>query len=242
MNDIQYYKVSDILSNNTTPYKTEKLPPRLNGFQAVGYFNDTTIIGAPYGDNMQLFKYSCNQKKLSRFKEYPIKFPLLNNNNNRRLFGCYVAVNPDNTKIALSYSNLGRIDIWAIGQTKNLSLSFKDFPSLSSNTGVEKNSKEWKPNLEHLMIFSWDIEASEKYIYVKIYNKHYLEISDTKTFKRDFIPDLYIFDWSGNPIMKLQMDKFFTHYVPDRYDRYLYAIDNNIENVIYRYDLQGIFN
>jgi hypothetical protein len=241
MNDIQYYKIDDILNNNFIPYKIEKLPPKLNGFQSIGYINDTIIIGAPYGENMQLFKYSCNRKILSIFKEYPIKFPLMNNDNKRRVFGCYMAIDPDNSRIALSYSNIGCIDICDIRDNRKLTLSFKEFPSLTANLGIDKNSKEWKPNLEQLLIFSWDIEASERYIYVKIYNKHYSEISDSKTFKRDFVPELFIFDWSGKPVLRLRLDNFFTHYVPDRYDKYLYAIDDNFEGRIYRYDLRGIF-
>jgi hypothetical protein len=47
-NNIQYYRINDILQNNITPYKTEELPSGMDGCQSIGYFYDTIIIATPW--------------------------------------------------------------------------------------------------------------------------------------------------------------------------------------------------
>jgi len=241
MSNIQYYKIKDILENNLVPYLIEKLPPKLDGFQAITYLSDTMIIGAPYRENMHLFKYRSKGKKLEMFYAYPMQYPLMDSENMRGVFTCYISGRPDNQFFALTYSNLGMIEIYNIVTKEKHEIVYKGFPDLQHNLGLNKDSKRWiiKPEEK---VFSWDIEVTQNYIYVKVFNTEYRNISDSKQLLRSLIAEIHVFDWNGKPILKLKPDKFYKYFDVDANDSFLYTLDDNVPNSIRRYDLSSLLN
>ncbi len=51
---------------------------------------------------------------------------------------------------------------------------------------------------------------------------------------------LHIFDWSGNPVIKLILEDWMTVFTPTTDDRYIYFVHPNYSNKLYRYPLKGI--
>lgn len=235
--NIQYYRINDIIKKNITPYKIEKIPTKLGGFRTIGYFSDTIIIGAPEYLDILLLKYYSNNKQIQTFKNYPNKYSVDDLNTLRNIYSGFITVKPDNLKFALAYGSKGVIEIYNINDSVPTTISYKDFPSLEKNLGLKKDSKYPMPHSNNQMIFCWGIKSTNRYIYARIYNDIYSNISDGKGLKRTYIPELTVFDWSGNLVTILKPDYFFTEFNIDNNDNYLYTIDNNIENIIRRYDI-----
>jgi hypothetical protein len=147
-----------------------------------------------------------------------------------------MAVKPDNSKIVLGYIFKGTIEIYNLLEGKSLTLTYKDFPSLKENTGLNSTSKFWKHNPEEI-ICCRNIAATNKYIYVDVYNDHYSKIFNDEGPKRTFKSEIHVFDWSGNPIAKFRFAKYYRYFNIDKMDKYLYTIDDSVENVIKRFDL-----
>jgi WD40 repeat protein len=239
LTNIQYYRINDIIKRDIIPYKVAGLPSELSRFRAITYLGDSVIFGAPYGGNIHICKYNTVTMKLESFRDYPEVFPFDDPEIIREPFGYTMAAKPDNTKIVLGYYFKGTIEIYDLQNGKSLTLSYKGFPSLKENTGLNSTSKFMKHNPEEL-IFCRNIAATNKYIYVDVLNDHYSKIFNENGPKRSFISEIHVFDWSGNPIAKFRFVNFYRFFDIDKMDKYLYAIDDSIENVIKRYDLSEI--
>lgn len=240
MNNVQYYKVNDLLNNNSTPYKIAKLPPKLNGFRAITYLGDSLIFGAPYGTNdMDLFKYNTNDKLLEMFIEYPDDYPYMDNDAKRRLYGCYMAVKPDNTEFARTYANMGKIELYYANDNDPFVISYKNFPPLRENLKLSKSSKVQNSNGEE-KIFSWGIRANNRYIYVQVFDEVYTKVAGSGGPLQSFVPQIHVFDWKGNPIAKLQLDSNFIVFDIDSEGKYLYTSSVFEDNIIRRYYLSAL--
>jgi len=236
LTNIQYYRINDIINRDINPFKIAYLPSELSRFRAITYLSDSVIFCAPYGGNMHICKYNTFTKKLETFGDYPEVFPFTDPELMREPFAYTIAVKPDNTKIVLAYVYRGIIEIYNLFDGKSSTLTYKDFPSFKENTGLNSTSKFWKHNTEKLL-YSRNIAATNKYIYVDVLNDHYSKIFNENGPKRTFISEIHLFDWAGNPIAKFRFAKYYRYFDIDKMDKYLYTIDDSVNNVIKRYDL-----
>ena len=92
------------------------------------------------------------------------------------------------------------------------------------------------------LIFCWRVQATNKYIYARIYNDKYKNIVDGDGPLRSFIPETHIFDWSGNPVAAIKLNNFYDNFAVDLNDEYIYTVDSYTPNIIKRYDLNDVFN
>lgn len=241
MNNIQYYKIDDLLNRNTVPYKIVKLPPKLNGFRAIANIGDSLIYGAPYGeDNIDIFKYNVKSKQLIILVKYPDDFPLINGEIKRSVYGCYMTAKPDKTKFARTYSNIGRIEIFDVTNDKKspIVISYIKFPALKDNLNLDRTSKGPRNDGEE-MVFSWGITSNDKYIYVQVYNDRYDKIAGPKGVNESFIPEIHIFNWDGKPVGKCILNAHFLNFDVDKEGKYLYTVSDFEPNSIRRYDLSN---
>jgi len=239
MNNVQYYNIGNLKSNISVPYKKVRLPVKLNGFRAMSYIGDSLIFGAPYGgDNIDLFKFSTKNKNLEKYVEYPGDFPLIDAEQKRSVYGCYMAVKPDNSKFVRTYANIGKIEIFDIGKNElsPVVLEYKDFPSVSENLKIDRFSRKVKGGKEQ-KVFSWGVRASENYIFVSVYNDFFHKISGSKGPSESFIPEIHVFDWFGKPIVKYKLDSHFVFYDVDKSGKFMYTSSLSEDGVVRRYDL-----
>lgn len=238
MSNVQYYKIEDLISGNETPYKITKLSPSLNGYRAIVYIKDSLIVGAPYGGDTDLFKYS-KERGVDKFLKYPNKFPLIKKELKREVYGSYMAANPNNKKFVRTYSNIGRIEIFDLINPTPFIINYKNFPSLKENLKLNTNSKYPNRNKDE-KVFSWGIKASKKYIYVSVYNNLYTNVVGKNGPKQSFIPAVHVFDWSGKPIANLTLDNHYINFDVDESGEFLYTESMYEEGNIRRYDLRKI--
>jgi WD40 repeat protein len=236
MTTIRYYKISDIINKDLKPFRVENLPPELNRFRSIAYVSDSLILGAPYRGNFHLFKFNTNTKVLESFRNYPDKYPLLDIEIKRDVYGCSMAVKPDNSKLVVAYANTGKIEIYDLTNGKYITMIYKGIPSLEENTGLNKDSKFWYHNPEEIVCCR-KIATTNKYIYIDVFNDHYSKIFNNDGPNRTYIPEIHVFDWAGNPITKINLTNYYRYFDVDMIDKYLYAIDDNIEDRIFQYDL-----
>jgi hypothetical protein len=238
-NNIQYYRIKDIMQYNLAPYKTEELPSDIEGFQTIGYFNDTLIVGAPFRLNMLLLKYHSINQKVNQYKGYPDTYSFDDLNNLRNQYSGFMTVKQDNSKFALAYGSKGVIEIYNVNDTVPITIAYEGFPSLEENLGLHKDSEFSIFNKEK-MIFCWGITSTNNYIYAKIYNDNYFNISDSKSMLTSYVAQLHVFNWNGKLMAVIKPEKYYTEFAVDKNNKYLYTIDENIENMIRRYDLQEV--
>lgn len=236
--NVNYYSIPDLLNFNITPRYVSKPPPAIQSFQALACFSDSIIIGAPFGGlggSTFLFKYDNRTNNLSLFKEYPIDFPNLSNDDRSNLFSCFLTVKRDNTKFALVYSNFGKIEIYTPPSNKPITIEYKNFPDIFENmVGFNINSARLSRNTH---VFSWQIKSTNKYIYVQVFGCEYDKISTGAGLRRSEIFEIHVFDWAGNPVALLKPDRFYDAYAIDSEDNYLFTVNPDSANVIMRYTL-----
>ncbi|MFO8066048.1 MAG: BF3164 family lipoprotein [Bacteroidales bacterium] len=236
MNNIQYYDIYKILNNSIEPDTIVKLPPEFNGFQTIIYIKDSVIIGAPYRGAMHLFKYKVSERSYIKYKEFAIDYPNLDDETRRTIFMSYMSLRPDNKFFVIAYGSCGQIDIYNLASDNIIKISYSDFPSLYENINIDKDVEDFRFN-KNQKIFCWEIVATNNHIYAKVLNTTYTNLVDGMSFSRDFIPEIHVFDWEGNLVRIIKPDKYYYKFYVAPNDEYLYAIDSNIEDIIYRIKL-----
>ncbi len=240
MVDIRYYKIKDIIHNNVAPYKEVSLPVKLSRFRALINIADSVIYGQPYGGNMEMFKYNNNSEILEVFKEFPKGYPLLDNQFKTELYAYYLASKPDNKKFVKVFASEGKFEIYNLETNTSNLILYKNFPSLKDNYKIN-NSSKYLSHDENMKVFCQEVHATNQYIYAEIYNDKYKNIYDKDGFLREFIPEIHVLDWSGNPVAILKLNEYYSYFSVDMDDKYLYTCDNFVSDTIKRYDLEQLF-
>ncbi|MEA1875491.1 MAG: hypothetical protein U9N86_01385 [Bacteroidota bacterium] len=76
-NQLQFYKLKDLLKGNDTEYKIESIIPKAMRLRAGALFSDTTLWGASYMPNVDIFKLHFENGGFEPVMDYPLDFPLL---------------------------------------------------------------------------------------------------------------------------------------------------------------------
>jgi hypothetical protein len=235
---VNYYRIRNILHGDYAPYRIEKLPPDVQALQAIAFFSDTLIIGMPFAGvngSMFLYKYRIANKEFGKFRDYPIDFPNLSNDDRSNLFACKLTVKRDNSKFALIYSDIGKIEIFKLPFNNPFTIIYTNYPDIFENKVGLTTESTRRTSGTH--IFSWEATSTDRFIYAKIFANEYDKISDGRDLIRSVIHEIHVFDWDGNPIIKLKPDRFYSTFAVAPDDKYLYTIHPDSSNTIVRYKL-----
>ena len=103
-----------------------------------------------------------------------------------------------------------------------------------------------KKNLDNIHDIEDQIRWERIYTYggVRTYPDFFAVLyinEDQKTFQteRKTFPTIQIFDWKGNPLMEIKLNRFITSFDFDFYNGYIYALDNK-EDIMYKYEVKNI--
>ncbi|HPR31897.1 MAG TPA: BF3164 family lipoprotein [Prolixibacteraceae bacterium] len=231
---LNYYQIEDLINEKFMPYKVIYLPPKLNRFREITAIGDSLIFGASYGGNMEMFKFNNISNTLECFREFPDNYPEMSNEHKTNLYAYFLASKPDNTQFVRVYESQGKIEVFNLNSNKTIIIKYKNFPSLEENLHLDNSSRDLR-YFTNQKIFCWGIQATNKYIYLRVYNDNYTNIVGDDDLLRTFIPDIHVFDWNGNPIAKIKISEYFDYYCVDLNDDYIFTCDGYYSDIICRY-------
>jgi len=154
----------------------------------------------------------------------------------------HITVSPNNDKFAFFYTlyPLIRIfnkkaeiinEVWVNGLPKQI--KFKNLASKASNDKV--------PNLALGYNYYDKVISTEKYLYALFRNDKGIKTGPEKfSYGRESIsnPELHVFTWGGKPIYRIQMRKNTSAFELSLDEKYLYSVDLNMFDKIFRYNLK----
>jgi hypothetical protein len=239
-NKLQFHSISDFLQSNLKPYKIDTLPPGLSMMRAGEVLADSVLFGAPYGGEANIYKFNLNTGESKVFMPYFKIYPNLDKNEMRTVYGCYLTSNPDNTMLALTYRNAGKVEFFDLNKNNYFCLSFSDFPPLEKNLNLSVASEEYIHTGSE-RVFSFGIESTKKYIYILVFNTVYKKLVVNKELNAALIPEILVVKWDGTPVGRILLSSYFSLFAVDELDHYIYTVDFNCENKITRYNISQIF-
>lgn len=156
-----------------------------------------------------------------------------------------IAVTPNNDKFAFFYSlyPLMRIfdkdtnilkEIWVDGLPKQI--KFKNIISRASDNKVS--------NLVLGYSYYRKVISTDKYLYALFSNDKGVKTGPGKfSYGRKLIsnPELHVFTWEGKPVFRIPLRKGVSAFELSEDERYLYCTDADVNDKIYRYDLNPCF-
>lgn len=188
--------------------------------------NDSTFIGFNFDNykNIELLKYNTLKRKTeSKTKIFNKDFI---NEEHARVFGFQHTISNDRNYFACASIRLNQIYIFSTDFSDVLTLSVGD--------------KDWsiqdilKTKYQDILVNYGDIVATDKYIFALYLNKSFNETYDENNPKGG---EIHVFDWKGNPVMKMRIKENIWTLNIDEKNKYLYG--NSPYEEIYRYDLKG---
>ncbi len=235
-NNLQFYKLEDVIHGNYLPYKIERVPPKAMRIRGASLLNDTMLFAASYIPDIHIFSINFLTGQFKPRRMYPKSLPLMNIQNIREVFGCYCTAKPDNSKVAITYAFQGCIEIIDLKANMTVAIVYERFPELFNNLHLTSTSESINRN--DARIFSWEIRSTDQFIYVKVYDRKYDDLIEEGAISTRIIPDIHVFTWQGEPVMILKLDRYYKTFDVDPLDQYLITIDEYIDNQYVKYFIE----
>lgn len=158
-------------------------------------------------------------------------------NMKNRVFEKVLVVKPDKSLFAAAYGKFPILRIYYSedGRLKN-EVRFENnqkFPYALIKDDLPETARE------KVMQNYWKIDATETYIYALYSGKTHGETSREFQFSPDDISnELHVWDWEGNPVMKILLDRKIFSFVISPDDDYLICSSLTSMDKLYKYEIQ----
>jgi hypothetical protein len=160
-------------------------------------------------------------KWVNKFPEIGVKYNKIVASN---LFPTDVSVSPDLTKVVVSYSYSGRIDIFDFTGTLLLNYFGPDYKKLD----ISLSEKTKAPALTSKNV--------ETYWSADLNNKSFMiPYSGKKRTKSTLYENVLHFDYEGNLIARYKLDPAVADIQVDWKNRIIFGLNNSLEPSIYKY-------
>jgi len=229
------FSIDSALNNkNYQPRVYLDKPEKLAIIHAIEIVNDSLLLaGHIIGHNLALIN------KQGKVMEYIGKLPEKPEDvravHYRNLYNSYFTYSPQNKQIALVFNKQDKLLSYNLKGEKLFQRIGPDFIEVNYNNQYESSKKE----------AYWDLESDSQHIYGLYSGKksHTMPADATKlTDRQRFYPKtIHIFDWRGNPILKVKLEKQATDFVIDRETNRLITLSQS-EKPFTVYDLSLIQN
>lgn len=203
------------------PVNYKVLPPDFIHMQYGTIVNDTLLIG---GDSIQggklLFaNYKSNQYNLTEFipeTNFEISSFLKPN-----LYMSNMAVNKKREKVVVTNKYFDQIEIYNYeGDVKMIIVGDH------SDQVFNIDHRSWRS--DKTIEYYDGVTTTNDYIMTIYYDKTFEELRDEQGYFRDEIKSIIrIFDWSGKPVKKINLDRRVTNIAYDEANKRIIAIDRN---------------
>jgi len=218
-----YIDLNDFLFNKTYSInKHIRLPGELYPLNDAFQLNDSIICGIPYAGfvDKAYARYNIRSLKLDYFGEYPSLYPEIREKLFWLIYGRRSTVKPDESKFA---SFCWQVKMFRI---------YRNDGTLEKEVVMEKQRDffdgEWI-RMNPIKYYG-AIKSTDNYIYALCENERTHNLLEN-------IPTLEIWDWKGNPIACLKLDKSICTFDIDEASMKIYCIDRQITDKIFVYDL-----
>jgi len=164
------------------------------------------------------------------FPEYNTKVPSAYNS----IYAKAVEVKPDYTLFASVYDKFPILRIYSIDGTLKNEVRFDNnqrFPY-----GLIKNNAS-KEEINIVVQNYRKIKTTDRYIYALYVGKTNAEIDYENVGLTDFSNEIHVWDWDGNPVSRLLLDKSIFSFCVTRDDNYLLCNSVNVIDKLYKYQI-----
>jgi hypothetical protein len=161
--------------------------------------------------------------------EKEISFPMKN-----MVFAKAIAIKPDKSHFACVYDKFPILRIYKNDGTllnETRYVNNQNFPQ----SLLEKNPS--RKDIENIMQNYRKIKATERFIYALYIGKTEGEIDNQENRLNDFSNEIHVWDWMGNPIKKILLDKNIFSFCVAPNDTYLICSSINKLDFLYKYSL-----
>ncbi|MBW6536248.1 MAG: TolB-like 6-bladed beta-propeller domain-containing protein [Mariniphaga sp.] len=212
------------------------LPGKLMDLQCPFILNNQIIGWNPYGEsNKEFLSYDLISKEINPFGaknlefEYRIRISI-----DKWLFAKIVSIKPDKSQFAVVYDKFPILRIYKEnGELQNeiRYINEQIFPKAL----ISKNAS--KSELNQITQNYRKIKTTDKYIYALYIGKTNKELNIDGYGLDDFSNEIHVWDWSGNPVAKVSLDKNYFSFCVTRDDKYLICSSLGSISSFYKYSL-----
>ncbi|WP_170836497.1 BF3164 family lipoprotein [Roseivirga pacifica] len=209
-------------------------------------FNDVYLIGSTHflgkvGFSPKHFKeFLPVQASISDVIDYPKRVNYIPKEANHHLYWSHFDTSIDAKHGVLAYMRFPMVRIFDIESQKSKYIEFQPKNKQIENIKVAGNGK----SVDNSKMFSYyfNVEVSDNRIYA-LYQESIL-IRDSGTgklsYKSEQPPALHVYDWNGNPVMKITMPTWMGIYNVSPDDSLLYFMHPEKDSLVYKINLNQL--
>jgi len=229
------FSIDSVLNNkNYQPEVYVDIPEKLATIHGIEMVNDSLFLaGDLIGHNLALMN------KQGRVRKYIGKLPDKPENikavHYRNLYRSYFTYSPQNKKVAVVFVGQDKLITYNLKGEKLIKRIGPDFIETTYNNQYEASTKTTY----------WDVECDSQYIYGLYSGERSYKMPSDATKLTEiqlFHPKtIHVFDWQGNPKLKVKLEKQATDFLIDRETNRLITVSLS-EKPFTVYDLSLIQN
>ncbi|MFP4019945.1 MAG: BF3164 family lipoprotein [Bacteroidales bacterium] len=219
-------------SNNYLPAIHTEIPEEFSHVSKINVINDSVVLGAGLtAYNIHIIDKEKNTlEKFARLPEKPKNIKSIHHSN---LYNNIMSYNPKNKLIAMGYIKFDTLSGYDIKGKEIFQTVGPDFIQSDYKTQYKIKSKNAFKS----------IRTDNKNIYALYSGKHKIEklsdannLTDAKVIQPNTI---HVFDWQGNPKLKIKLDKSINDFVIDKETNRLIGISSDDQSFVV-YDFSKI--
>jgi len=214
-----------------------QLPGELLSFTHAFYLNGNIYGSDMTGTNSQEFiGFNPVSKEILRFgPELPeVKVELVGSQKNM-LFAKAITVKPSQSLFAAVYDKFPVLRIYSKDGSLEKEIWYKNKQD-SPHGLIQDNPSE--QDLSIIMQNYRKIKSTNNYIYALYIGKTSEEIDKDSEGLNDFSNEIHIWDWNGDPIKKIILDKEIFSFCVTEDDKFLICSSLNDADRLYKYSIQ----
>lgn len=219
----------------TTSINIVKFPPIVQYLNSPFQINDSIVCGIPYPQveiingqpkaiisNQPFIRFNTISKEIDYFGDYPKLYSKKYLDQFWIIFMNMSIVKPDKQKFASFGTYIKTLNIYDNVGTLCKELIMKAPDDLLGDKSLTVNK-----------VYYDAIKATDKFIYAICEDAPLNNLLKNR-------PTLEVWDWSGNPVISLKLDRPVAAFDVTKDDKFIYFIDRQTRNRIFTYNLTGL--
>ncbi len=217
--------------------KDIKLPGELISLSHIFMLSDYKIFGWDVRQNInkEFIEFDYNTNIISEFG--PSYSKIVTDIPPLRVastFSKIITVKPDKTTFAAVYDKFQMLRIFSSNGKLLRELQFKDSQNLPKSA-IIGDFEDINPN--DIKTHYHKICSTNKFIYALYSGKTISEISKNNSGINDICKEIHVWDWSGEPVLKISLDKEFFSFSVSSDDSFIVCSSTEALDRLFRYDL-----